>query len=74
MHTMSAECKLYQGQLLYWNFKLLLQTSRGVSSFLKLGGEVVMRRAATAAATASITDKNWVDNCPSCPPASYAPE
>ena len=48
---------------------------RGVSGYLKLGGQVVMWRAAATAPPpggAFYSAKNWVGNCPPCPPATYA--
>ena len=49
---------------------------RGVSGYLELGGQVVMWRAAAAGPTsggAFYSAKNWVGNCPPCPPASLGP-
>merc|ERR550534_1584965 len=49
---------------------------RGVSGYLKLGGQVVMWRATAAAPPpggAFYFAKNWVGNCPPCPPTTYAP-
>ena len=46
---------------------------RGVNSFLKLGGQVVMRRAA-AAGGAVYSAKIWGGTCPPCPPFTDAPE
>jgi hypothetical protein len=51
--------------------------NRGVSGYLKLGGQVVMWRAAAAAPPsggAFYSAQNWVGNCPPCPPATYAPD
>ena len=44
---------------------------RGVSGYLNLGGQVVMWL--TAARGAFYSARNWVGNCPPCPPATYAP-
>ena len=49
---------------------------RGVTGYLKLGGRVVMRRTALLPPFPPphyYFAKNWVGNCPTCPPASYAP-
>jgi hypothetical protein len=49
---------------------------RGVSGYLKLDGQVVMWRTAAAAPPpggAFYSAKNWVGNCPLCPPATYSP-
>ena len=49
---------------------------RGVSSFLNLGGQLVMQRAAAAQRHLHGTFKSakiWMGNCPPCPPSSYAP-
>ena len=51
--------------------------SRSVSGYLKLGGQVVMWGVTAAAPQHGGTfysSKNWVGNCPSCPPATYAPD
>ena len=43
----------------------------------KLSGQVVMWSAAAAASPpggAFYSAKNWVGNCPPCPPATYAPD
>ena len=56
--------------------KLKLIIHRGVSGFLKVGGQVViqvvMRRGA-AASGAFYSAKKWGGNCPLCPPFTYAP-
>ena len=50
-------------------FSILLHI-RGVTGYLKLDGQVVMRRATGGAFYSA---KNWMGNCPPCPPATYAP-
>ena len=45
---------------------------KDVTGYLKLGGQVSMRR--NAASEPHYYWQNWVGNCPPCPPASYASE
>ena len=50
--------------------------SRGVSSFLDLGGQVVhnaVRATPPLPGGAFYSAKIWVGNCPPCPPTTYAP-
>ena len=47
--------------------------NRGLSSYLKLGGQLVMRRAA-AVRRRLLFWKVWGGNCPPCPPFIEAPE
>ena len=68
----------------YFEFRIpLLKTRqtvlsyRGVSGYLKLGGQVVMWHANSVALPpggAFCSTKNWVGNYPPCPSATYAPE
>ena len=68
----------------YFEFRIpLLKTRqtvlsyRGVSGYLKLGGQVVMWPAPAAKLLpggAFYPAKNWVGNCPPCPPATYGPK
>jgi len=47
---------------------------KGVNGYLKLSGQVVMPRAATALPGGNFySAKNWMGNCPPCPPATDAP-
>ena len=54
------------------NFIILHNESRGVSSYLKLGGQVVIDVPPLPGAFYSA--KTWVGNCPLCPPAIYTTE
>ena len=62
--------ELYIGQIPYAKISLKCM---GVSGYLKLGGQLVMQ-SAPAAWRAIYSAKDWVSNCPPCPPATYAPE
>ena len=50
------------------NTSIVLTTCKGVNSYLKLGGQVVMRRAIAAAEALRFC------NCPLCPPFIDVPD
>ena len=62
------------GSALPWSSK----RSSDVGSYLKLGGQVIMRCTATATSTAAASAfysaKTWMDNCPLCPSIIYSPD
>ena len=67
----SFRCEINMWEIIHnWIF-VEININRGVGSYLKLGGQVIMRFTATATSTAAASAfysaKTWMDNCPLCP-------